>query len=443
MAEPPKPRNRFRFSTLRLFFLLAWRNLWRNQLRSGITISAMVVGLSLIIMSSALMEGMARQMVFYATNLTLGHLQIHRAEFIHSQDLYALIPDALVDRLENRDGLAVAPRLYAAALASAGEQAAGVVLKGIDPVREARVTSLVSHVRQGSAALEQAPALSPENGEPIYPVVIGFQLARNLRVSPGAELVLITQAADGSIGNGLFRVQGILKPIEPAFDRSGVLLSLEALRTLMALEMGVHELAISAPDPTRLKALGAELADRLVAPEVAQMLGPYGGKLRVRRWDQINPALAGILDMTNGSIAIMGIIIFAIASLSVINTMLMAIHERRREFGVLLALGFARGGLLAMVVLETVMLSAVAALLGALGGSLWAWRLETSGWDLSGYLPDGMDWGGIIIEPVYKAYLLPEHVVLGCALMMFISLVASLLPSLRTLRMNPAAALAH
>ncbi|MEE8394925.1 MAG: ABC transporter permease, partial [bacterium] len=199
---------------------LAWRNLWRNPVRSALTAGAMVVGLTMMIVTGALTEGMFRRMAYMVTELNVGHLQVHREAYIEDQDLYAVLPWGLVEHLGRATGHTYAPRLYAAGLASSGEFSSGVMLKGIDPALEPKVTTLHRHVRAGEFSIA---ALPPAAGRPeafvVYNVVIGGQLAKTLKVEIGGELVLITQAADGSIGNGLFRVAGVLKPVEGVIDR--------------------------------------------------------------------------------------------------------------------------------------------------------------------------------------------------------------------------------
>jgi len=133
--------------------VLAWRNLWRNRLRSLLTTGGMVAGLTLMIAYLALMEGLFRQMTGFATSISIGHAQVHRQAYIDDQDLYALLPWELVEQLEQATPYDYAPRLYAAALASAGEHSSGALLKGIDPRREPLVTDLHRRIRRGAFEL--------------------------------------------------------------------------------------------------------------------------------------------------------------------------------------------------------------------------------------------------------------------------------------------------
>jgi ABC-type lipoprotein release transport system permease subunit len=422
---------------------LAWRNLWRNPVRSGLTAGAMVAGLALMIVVAALTEGVLRKFVSAATELNLGQLQIHRRAFVDDQDLFAVLPPGLIAHLARETGFALSPRAYAAALASSSERSTGVLLKGIDPEREGRVTTLHRHVWEGAFELgrwrEPGRALA-EMDIPVYTVVIGTQLARALGVEVGDELVLITQAADGSIGNGLFRVGGVLGPVEPAFDRMGVLLSLEAYQSLMFLEEGVHEVAVSAGAAQQFGEAQRAL-QAAVATWPGELPDGQSGPVVVRRWDEINPGLSEMIGFSDTYMVIMIFLIFGLVALSMVNTVLMSIHERTREFGILLAMGMGRARLLGMVLLESVFLALLSAVVGGVLGVLWALHLEEDGIDFSYFLPEGFDWAGVTIEPSYGTYLLPGQVVTSVVVMLVTVLLAALIPAWRTVRLKPAEAM--
>jgi len=432
-GQGPRRAARLRPAWLLTLAFLAWRNLWRNPVRSALTAAAMVFGVTSTIMFIALIEGMKRDMAHQVTDLTLGHLQVHREAFRRNQDLYAVIPDAAAERLRAGTPYRYAPRVYAGALASAGQASTGVRLMGVDPALERRVTSFHRHVRRGRFGLDEPPpAEGPAAGH--YPVLVGFQLAKNLRIDVGSELVLITQAADGSIGNGLFRVAGVLKAVDPIMDRMGVVLSMEGWQSLMFLSGGVHELAVKTGDVTLL-----EEPQRRIAEVLATFPGgeAEGGPLQVRRWDQINPGLSDALALTDISLTIVAVIVLGIAALVLLNTILMSVFERITEFGILMALGMGRGWLMAMVMVEAFFLSLLASAVGAGLGALWAWRLETVGWDISAYMPEGIDWAGVSLEPIYRAYLTGDQVVKGVVFMLVISMISALLPSWTTTRLKP------
>ena len=426
-----------RVNRLPMLLFIAWRNIWRNPVRSILTISALAGGLVMVILYAALLEGMSRQMVKYATEISIGHIQVHRQGFIDDQDLYATLPWSYLQSIE-RDvpGIHVAPRLYAAGLASSGETSTGVLIKAVDPRREPAVTQMLGHVRRGEVNLRIADTTA--DGLTRYNVVIGAQLAKNMKIGPGSELVLVTQAADGSIGNALYRIAAVLKPLEPNFDRMGVLMSIEAYQQLMYLEDGFHELAVRLDDITQLDTIQTALEHKLKSLVAEQPLDELGGAPVVRNWHQLVPAISDMLELSRTMSLIVGLIVIGLASLGMLNTMLMAVHERTHEFGILLAIGMKRGWLLLMVLFESFFLALVSALAGALIGSVIAAYFEEHGIDFSQSMPDGYDWAGMVFEPVMKGYLEPSQVLNASILMIVIAMLSSLIPSWRTVRLKPA-----
>ena len=427
-------------SRLPMLVFIAWRNIWRSPVRSILTISALASGLVMVILYAAMMEGMMRQMVHQATAISVGHLQVHRQAYIDDQDLYATLPWSYLDKIrQDIPGIQVAPRLYASGLASTAETSTGVLIKAVDPRREAEVTQMLEQVRSGT--LDLGRASDSKEGLPRYNLVIGAQLAKNMNLAPGSELILVTQAADGSVGNALYRVAAVLKPLEPNFDRMGVLMSIEAYQKLMYLDDGFHELAIHVDDITRLAAVQAELDAELKRLMAAQPLDELGGKPVVRNWRQLTPMVADMLQMSKMITFVVGFIVISLASMGMLNTMLMAVHERTHEFGILLAIGMKRRWLLLMVLLESLFLALVSTLAGVALGVGVVSLFGERGIDLSGTLPDGYDWGGLVFEPYLQLHLAPADLLNASLLMIVITLLAALMPAWRTGRLKPAEAM--
>ena len=419
---------------------MAWRNLWRNPSRSALTVAALPGSLVLLILYLALVSGMTRQMVEHATDLSIGHLQVQRQAFIADQDLYATLPSAWLPQLQQALPKArITPRLYASGLASAAQASNGVMIKAIDPSSERQVTRVLDSVREGDAQLD-APQVGSD-GLTRHQVLIGAQLAKNMKLSPGDELVLVTQAADASIGNALFRVSGVLKPIDPGFDRSGVMMSIVAYRSLMVMDDGFHELAIHLDDAALLSETQARLQRAVAELTAEKALDELGGAAVVRNWRQVVPAVADMLKVYGGVTWIMGAIIVALAALGMVNTMLMAIHERTHEFGILRAIGMHKGWLLLMVMLESFGLALLSAVIGAAIGVALVLGPLRRGIDMSANLPDGFDMVGVNIEPVLHMALAPQQVAYASLMVVALAMIAALLPSWRVMRLKPAEAM--
>ncbi|MCW8988211.1 MAG: FtsX-like permease family protein, partial [Gammaproteobacteria bacterium] len=415
---------------LPILIFVAWRNIWRNPVRSTLTISALASGLIMVILYASLLEGMSRQMVHFATDISTSHMQLHRQAFIDDQDLYATLPWSYMEKIkQDFPGLNISPRLYAAGLASSATTSTGVLIKAVDPKSEPEVTQMLQHVRHGK--LDLGIADTTASGFTRYNLVIGAQLAKNMKVNPGDELVLVTQAADGSIGNALYRIAAVLKPLEPNFDRMGVLMSIKAYQQLMYLNEGFHELAIKVNELEQLEDIQAAVMNRMNQLTRAKPLDELGGQPVVRNWRQLSPAVADLLELSKSFVFIIGFIIISLASLGMLNTMLMAVHERTHEFGILLAIGMKRRWLLLMVLFESFFLALVSALVGSLIGLVINDYFEEYGIDFSQSMPDGYDWAGMIFEPIMKGHLLASDLFYACIMMIFITVLASLIPSWR------------
>jgi len=247
----------------------------------------------------------------------------------------------------------------------------------------------------------------------------------------------VTQAVDGSIGNALYIVSGIFKPIEPAFDRTGVLMSISAFQNLMYLEHGFHELAIKTLDAQNVVEPKIQLESFMKELVSEEPLDEFGGQPLTRTWREISSAVADMLEMSKSMTWILGFIILALSSLGVSNTMIMAIHERTLEFGILLAIGMKARFILIMILLESIFLGLVASLVGCVLGALLVFSFG-EGIDFSAYMPDGFDWGGMVFEPLIRLKLEYHYFWKISLMLVFVTLVAAFIPSWKTVRLKPA-----
>ncbi len=321
---------------------MAWRNVWRNSRRSVVTIAAMAFALWVMVLYSGLVTGMLVSMESDAVELELGDLQLVAEGFRDDPSLHRTIqdPEALLQRLE-ASGLRAAPRWMAGGLAAAGEESAGVSLVGIDVARDAQVTTLATHLGEGAWL------------DPVDPqgVVIGKRLARTLVAGLGSEIVVLSQAADGSIANNLYRVRGILGGVSDGVDRSSIVLVDAAFRELMALPEGTHQITVRVPAGRSLDEAAAAIT--AMAPGV-----------EVRTWRQLVPTLASMLDATRGLVQVVAFIVYLAVAILVLNAMLMAVFERIREFGVMKAIGFSPGTVFGLIVLESAVQTFLATAVG-------------------------------------------------------------------------------
>ena len=331
------------------------------------------------------------------------------------------IDDALVARMHAEPSTAaVTARLFGFALVGVGEKSAGVQLTGVDPRREDAMTEVAGKVALGRW-LSDGPARE---------IVLGSGLAEKLSASIGVEVVAVTQAADGSLGNELYELVGIARTGNVAADRAGAWLHLSDLQELLVLPGQVHELALVGVEDDAF----AELAS-----STREWMGS-DAPLLVRTWKEVDPMTGKMLDMQDAATWILLVIVFSVAALGIMNTMLMAVFERTAELGVLQALGMQPSQIVGLVMFETVLLGAVGVLVGGvLGGALDLYLVKV-GIDL-GEFASGMNFSGMQWEPVLRGAFRWEGVVATVVVVVIVAALASIWPALRAARLRPVQAM--
>jgi ABC-type lipoprotein release transport system permease subunit len=307
-------------------------------------------------------------------------------------------------------------------LLSTGERSSGAEILGVDPVREAHVSRLLGTVVEGRGLA----------GAPRRAVLLGKTLAEDLGLAVGGEVAVVTQAADGSLGNELWRLQGILRTGLATLDRSLVVVALGDLQELMALAPArIHQVVARVPDPEQAPAIAEALAAEGTLPAGAQ----------AESWATLVPVLADYRRLIGAWGWVMVGIVGTFAGFGVLNTMLMAVFERTHEFGVLAALGLRPPLVLAMVLAECASLAVVGIAVGvALGAGSMAY-FAVHGWDLTRWA-EGLTISGVLLDPVLRGAWTWRAVPSIAGALAGIIVLAGMVPALRAARLRPVAALA-
>jgi ABC-type lipoprotein release transport system permease subunit len=400
---------------------MAWRNLWRNRRRTVITLAAVSLNTAILILTFALMEGLLRQTTDNATQLATGEVELHAPGYLSDRSLYKVLshPQEVLKRL-SKDRLNAVPRVYGYGLVSQGTKSAGALFWGVEPDAERRVFKLPKHLLEGRF-------LSPET--PMN-IVLGKKLARSLNAQVGSELVVVVQGADGSLGNDLFTVCGILKAAGDVVDRNAAIIRMSDFRNLFVLPQGTHEIAVN----TR----GAVPLERL-----RNLVGELAPGAEVKTWQDLLPVLSDMLHISNASMVVFAAIFFIAGGLGVMNTMLMATYERIPEFGVLKALGATPWRIVRDVCTEAWLLAAVATILGALVGVGASLVLQRVGLDTSSYAGAETTIAGVAFDPIWRAAFRPAMVVRTVLPMWIMCVLAALYPAALAARLDPVKSMTH
>ena len=397
---------------------VAWRNLWRNRRRTWLAVGGVAFATALVQFSMSLQVGGYAAQIEAATDFFVGHAQIQRSDYLEQARFEQTLDGAtaLVRSLEARpDILSVAPRVEAFALASVEERSFGVQVLGMDAARERRTVGFLQRIAEGRMAA------GPDE------VVLGSALARNLGAGVGDEVVVLGTGKEGGVAALAASVSGILDSGLAELDRSLMLAPINAVQSAFGLGDEAHTLVVRSLDPLA----GAELVSALDTEL------PQGAK--ARSWDEVLPDLHQGIELDRlGSVFLYGIVILVV-TFSVVNTFIMTVFERTREFGLLLAVGMRPGAIIGMVQLEALCIW----LLGV--GVALALMVPLVGW-LSSY---GL-YLGEEISQVGDGMFLPDRIhprlswavlLTAPAIMLGGVQLAALMPALRIRRLQPVAAL--
>ena len=403
-------------------WVLAWRNLWRHSRRTWLTVAAMVFCNVLLVFMISLQLGSYQVMINNSLAMVTGHLQVQHRDFLGDQRIRDSVPAAaqLAEQLRTTLKLeSVSARGQAFALASSEERSFGVLIAGVQPQTEALVSSFPGLVSQGRY-------LQPGDSDAI---VIGAVLARNLKVDLGDELTFLGSGRDGSFAAAIATVVGIVDTGITDLDRGVAQVPLGWFQETFA--MGDHGHAVVARLPS-LDAVPAAVADVR-----GQIMG-HSEDLRVLDWDALQPGLRQAIQSDLVSNGFMYAVLVVLVAFSVLNTQLMSVLERTREFGVMLALGMSPGRLARLVAMETLLMALMGLALGLLLGALLIWYLAVFGFTYPGM--EEMAARFNMDDRMYPQVSLPA-LVWGPLTVFCFTLLAAVYPALRLFRLQPVSAM--
>ncbi len=426
MSDANGARTRLRLS-VPLTARIGWRNLRRNGRRTALTAGGVAFAVFLVVSSGCIQLGSYLSMEQTATSLLVGQLQIENRAYRDGERLEDTLPDvdALAARVRDVAGVvAVAPRLEAFALASKGERSFGARVLGVDPKEERRVVTFDRRVVAGHYL--QAPG----------DAVLGDGLARNLGVGVGDEVVVLGSGSHGGVAAMVVKAAGIFRTGVVELDRGLLVTDRATMADAFDLKGQAHDLVIKTPDLRDAESVAARLRQALPArwPDSTR-----GADLEVRTWSQILPDLRQVIQVDRMSGRLFYWLVMILVAFSVVNTFIMTVFERTREFGMLLAIGMRPGRIMTMLQWEAFALWLLGAATGlALACALVGW-LAVEGIYLGAdmerfarqlYLPTRL-------YPIFA----PEALATAPLVMLVGTQLAALLPSLRVRRLAPADAL--
>jgi ABC-type lipoprotein release transport system permease subunit len=398
---------------------IAWRNIWRNPTRSLVVIFAMLIGMFAGVFMVSFSKGMMKQRLNTGIETEISHIQLHHPKFRDADEINYSIA-GIIDKsdrilaIEGVDG--ASPRIVLQSMVASAETGTGVKLTGVYPEREKAASNLYTYLIDGKWF----------EGIKRNPVVIGKKLAERLNVKVRSKIVITTQDFEGNIISGAFRVSGIFKTVNSGFDEGNVFVRFDDISRLVGLPAGTgHEIAVHVNE------------QKILDEKKSEIMGLYP-VLEVLNWKELNPEFGYISEVYDSYLYVFIIIILLALGFGIINTILMAVLERVKELGMLMAVGMKKSRVFKMIMWESSLMSLFGGLLGIVIALIVTVVTGKSGIDLSmykeGYESLGYD---SIIYPIIDWTL-----TINVAIMVFVTgIIAAIYPSLKALRLNPAEAL--
>ncbi len=398
---------------------IAWRNVWRSKSRSLIMIVAIAIGLFAGVFTMAFMQGAVDARIESATKLELAHIQVHAPRFLENNNIEYYISDSkeMLNEIESVDGvLAASRRLIAEPFVMAAHGTGGGKLVGVDVDNEKRVTNIEEHLIDGTY-LEKTTRMPP--------VVIGQKMAKKLQLKTGSKINVQLVDRDGNLSSKGYRVSGIYKTTNTSFDETHMFVLYDDLKTQLGMEDNTaHEIAV-------LLENGDEAP--VIKPEIQKITGDYD----VQTWKELSPEMSLLTDSMDQYMYIFILIILLALCFGIINTMLMAVLERVKEIGMLMAVGMNKRKIFFMIILESIMLTFTGGLLGMILGTVVTKFFETRPIDVSMFA-EGLEKYGFGSQ-VYTS-LQPDSLVTIGILVIVTGILSAIYPARKALKLNPAEA---
>ncbi len=387
---------------------IAWKNIWRNRTRSLVLIAAVVLGLwgglAMVSFSLGMMDQRAKDQI----EKLISHVQLHHPDYRDERKVELFIPDGLqvLNEIQQKPNIKAATgRSLAGGMLASPRKSIGVMINGVMPASEALVTQLEGKVIEGEYFPEDAR----------NPILVSERAAKMLKIKLRSKITLTSQNAEGEMVASAFRVGGIFKTIDAKYDEAHVFVQATDLQRMLGQEGQIHEIAILLNSKEEVLPVQAELAEAF--PEV-----------QVETWKEVSPELSMMADSMDQVVWIfVGVVIIGLF-FGIINTMLMAVLERKEETGMLMAVGMKRAQVFKMIVLESTLISLIGVPLGIVLTQLTVGIMGNVGIDMSAF-SEGLAQMGMssTVYPMME----PKYYVIVAIQVFVVAILGSIYPAFK------------
>lgn len=401
-------------------YLLAWRNIWRNPRRSVLTILAIIFASGLLVFMLSFQFGAYEDMINSSVRLSTGHLQIQARGYQSRPEMHKVIktPEPLQERVAALGGVdAVSLRAETFVLAAGAKRSRGTTVSGVRPEVERRISTLPGQIRKGRYL---------QDGDKDA-AVVGALGAERLQIDIGDECTLIGQGRDGSVAATVVTIVGIFQTGIDDFDRTTMQIPYADFNSVFSMEGSAHRLVIITKNLADDKAVAAAVRGMAETADLA-----------VLTWDELTPGLRQSIELDLIGGIIMYAILVIVVAFSILNTFFMAIIERTREFGVLMAIGTKPLRLIKIMVFESLAMTCIGLLTGMILGTAVTLFFSSYGISMGDSSELLAQYG--IADRLYPQLSLLS-ILIGPAIICVVTCITALIPTLKIVRMRPVAAL--
>ena len=398
-----------------MLFQIAWKNIWRNKTRSLLVMGSVAMGLWVGAFMMGYAFGMIDQRLQDAVKNEISHFQSHHPQFERDNEVKYFLsegPGMLKEIQHDERVKAATGRVVINGMVSSANSSTGGKFIGILPESEDAVTGLKGKLTEGNYFDDKSR----------NKVIIGEKLAEKLKVKLRSKIVLTFQDSTGNILAGAFRIIGLYKTYNSTYDETNIFVRASDISGLVNIPGQYHEIAALIHEPEILDTMVNEL--NLKYPEA-----------KTEDWKEIAPEISLMIESFDQYMVIFLIIILLALSFGIINTMLMAVLERVREIGMLMAIGMNKIKLFIMISLETISLVIVATPVGMLLGFFTVEYLGHTGMDLSAVYDEGYAAYG------FQSYIYPKlediYYIRITIMVIVTALLASIYPAITAIRLDP------
>jgi ABC-type lipoprotein release transport system permease subunit len=399
---------------------LAWRNLWRQPRRTFLSLFSIAFAATLLVFMLSFQLGVYGEMKEAVLRMFDGYAQFQAYGYANDPDMRRTIenPEAVSEEALGVKGVeAATPRINAFAILANGSKSFGAAVVGVDPIRERKVSTLPNSVREGRY-LEAADS----DG-----VVLGDALARNLGIGVGQKVTMLGSGLDGSVAADVLRVRGIYHSGIPEIDRSVAEIPLSRAQATFSFGDKANTIALS----------GARLSDVQDAKGQLDRIGRRHG-IALQDWGALEPALRDSITLKYITSSLFYVTLVTVVTFIILNTLLMSVLERTREFGMLLAIGMRPSLIGGMVWLELITLALTGGVIGiAIGAGLSLW-FERTGISFAGFSAVLAQYG--LPSQLYPA-LSPFSALVGPTVIVLAICIGGIVPYLHVRRLQAASAM--